>query len=255
MKSITLKKGLMGLVLFIIALFAILTPAFNVYCAEFQKVNILKENGFDFFDFESLAYDVLNVDLYSAFSILCFCVGIFAVIMAIAYFFVKEENINHLVAAFYIFVFFSVISYMILGILAVNDITDIAKEAAAETPDPTIISEIKIYTLAYIPFVICTVFAIIYFVLSYYMPNPASEKETNHEESVSINVSENVCATETPITVKESNDNTTNIIDKQVSDRSMDYSKLRELKSLLDDGILTQEEFVAEKSKILNSNK
>ena len=43
------------------------------------------------------------------------------------------------------------------------------------------------------------------------------------------------------------NDNTIDVSSKS------DIEKLRELKALLDDGILTQEEFIAEKKKILET--
>ena len=45
------------------------------------------------------------------------------------------------------------------------------------------------------------------------------------------------------------------IAEKAISEKKDKYEQLRELKSLLDDGVLTQKEFEAEKNKILNNQR
>lgn len=269
MERISLKKIILCCILVIITVFSIITPVFDVYALKFSKISLLGECGFDFFDGRSFFYENYGVEIFntkaiSSISILCLTLGILSFILAAVNFVVSDEKRNTILIILLSVSFICSIAYMIMGIVTYVDLLNLVKTSVDESGSLEGMEfgsgTISTITLSYIPLILHSLLCAFYFVCNYFIKegdayiekkiaidsDGDAENENNNSPTT---VRENKSACEQKSSFTQTKTTATRI------SSDYEYSKLRELKSLLDDGILTQEEFVSEKIKILNLNK
>ena len=266
MQKITVRRVVLGSILLCMSLMAIFTLFFNVMKLSFptNSAYILKmagvttwDNGFSFVGGDSIFLNELNrysTTIYyiaglrelsvvcRVFNIVFIVAGGFAIAITVLWFFFgKSENLARSALGLSIFV---VCGYMVLGIVvraAVIEgysyelmadaeldggIVGIYLQSLAETAliknwvsIKNIVSA-NILTYAYVPLIIVALLSIAYFVSGASLSGIVAKEQDNSQN-------------------KEANVST--------EEQKKDFSNLRELKQLFDEGILTEEEFMEQK--------
>lgn len=266
MQKITVRRVVLGSILLCMSLMAIFTLFFNVMKLSFptNSAYILKmagittwDNGFSFVGGDSIFLNELNrysTTIYyiaglrelsvvcRVFNIVFIVAGGFAIAITVLWFFFgKSENLARSALGLSIFV---VCGYMVLGIVvraAViegysyelmadaeldSGIVGIYLQSLAETAliknwvsIKNIVSA-NILTYAYVPLIIVALLSIAYFVSGASLSGIVAKEQDNSQN-------------------KEANVST--------EEQKKDFSNLRELKQLFDEGILTEEEFMEQK--------
>lgn len=266
MQKITVRRVVLGSILLCMSLMAIFTLFFNVMKLSFptNSAYILKmagvttwDNGFSFVGGDSIFLNELNrysTTIYyiaglrelsvvcRVFNIVFIVAGGFAIAITVLWFFFgRSENLARSALGLSIFV---VCGYMVLGIVvraAVIEgysyelmadaeldggIVGIYLQSLAETAliknwvsIKNIVSA-NILTYAYVPLIIVALLSIAYFVSGASLSGIVAKEQDNSQN-------------------KEANVST--------EEQKKDFSNLRELKQLFDEGILTEEEFMEQK--------
>lgn len=266
MQKITVRRVVLGSILLCMSLMAIFTLFFNVMKLSFPTngAYVLKmagvttwDNGFSFVGGDSIFLNELNrysTTIYyiaglqelsvvcRVFNIVFIVAGGFAIAITVLWFFFgKSENLARSALGLSIFV---VCGYMVLGIVvraAVIEgysyelmadaeldggIVGIYLQSLAETAliknwvsIKNIVSA-NILTYSYVPLIIVALLSIAYFVSGASLSGIVAKEQDNSQN-------------------KEANVST--------EEQKKDFSNLRELKQLFDEGILTEEEFMEQK--------
>lgn len=266
MQKITVRRVVLGSILLCMSLMAIFTLFFNVMKLSFptNSAYVLKmagittwDNGFSFVGGDSIFLNELNrysTTIYyiaglrelsvvcRVFNIVFIVAGGFAIAITVLWFFFgKSENLARSALGLSIFV---VCGYMVLGIVvraAVIEgysyelmadaeldggIVGIYLQSVGETAliknwvsIKNIVSA-NILTYAYVPLIIVALLSIAYFVSGASLSGIVAKEQDNSQN-------------------KEANVST--------EEQKKDFSNLRELKQLFDEGILTEEEFMEQK--------
>lgn len=268
MQKITVRKIVLGGILLCISLMALFSLFFNVMKLSFptNSAYVLKmagvttwDNGFSFVGGDSIFLNELNkysTTIYyiaglrelsvvcRVFNIVFIVAGGFAIALTVLWFFFgKSENLAISALGLSIFV---VCGYMVLGIVvraAVIEGYSYELMANAELnggivgvylqslADDALIKNwvsmknlvsANILTYAYVPLIIVALLTVAYFVSRASLSGIVDKEQDNSQ-----------------------NEETSVSIEEQKND--FDFSKLRELKQLFDEGILTEEEFMEQK--------
>ena len=212
-QNLTLKKGLMAGIAALMALFSFLMLFFAIYATDY---GIYSDTGFTWL---SMGSDLIKIQPYTSIAFLLSFAELlcsFAMIALVCYAFFKGKE--HLYKIVFIVSLISMALYMITGFVtpSIFDATYGEKISSVLT------------TYAYWPFIIGIILTVAYAVIVKKMPDTASTASVSG--STSAQAAKKIFA---PVSESENIDNIT------------------KYKALLDQGIITQEEFDAKKKDLL----
>ena len=266
MQKITVRRIVLGSILLCISLLALFTLFFNVIYADFGAITtddtattatkVFADNGFALIGRNSVFLTELKaVRMKGADALIAVCqsLSILFLVMAIAaialtilgFFFDKTEKIFLAAIILSALVF---VGYMVIGIVVRSVFIDTCLKntivyeeifgTAISSSDKVVIEKAlkaMIKTAAFVPLIIGSVFVVGYIVVARLLKNDnVTIDRAQRTESVATGAAYTVCV--------------------PCDFRKIDVSYLRELKQLLDDGILTDDEFAEQKRLVLGKH-
>lgn len=243
MKYEKIKNYVLKGIVAVLAILSLLTLCFSLLRVDYGSV-LHSENGFDFLAFKSYfidgSYD-WAVKVIGAFSILFLVCAIFAIVLTVINFLtMKKTNLYNITII--VIAMFNTAFYLIEGL--------VFKSVFIETWGIGAES-MFIKTSCYIPFIICAILVFAYIIVAVAFNRVAQQNKPIKEQSNEIQIQERE---EQPIqaqTQKNENIASSNQTKADYGDEESKIALVTKYKELLDNGVLSQEEFDTKKKQIL----
>lgn len=254
--KITVKNLVLTGLLVFASIFIIAAPAISLFEFSYEGLTYLSYSGYDL-----ISQNISSEKAYSL-SVLTLCLGFFCIGLSLFSFFVKKKfNKDFLCSAIIFLLLVAASFYLIGGVGLCQSAGNIYVYDLGLTVKDIIGATLATYS--YIPIIIVGIISLIFIVLSKFMPNDIMIKQNNEANSAKEgNEDTQYGMADSKMPQAQSNVEQKGGLSSgkvnavyDTTAKSDTYSVIRELKSLLDEGILTEEEFIVEKKKILNGNK